>query len=202
MTDPDLDPAHIGRGQADGASRLVSWLATLFEPKIIEVGTLRQEPANPTHHTAWAPHGEWTKVDAYPGQDVDIVDDAHHLTMIRPDTDGLGTLFDAYVACSLFEHLERPWVAMQAAAAVVRPGGLVYVQTHQTFPIHGYPSDFFRFSTGALRVIMEDAGLDVLHVGYMYPAKIIPPAEVTRWNPAAEAWLNVEALARKPQEAP
>lgn len=196
MTDPDLDPAHIGRGQAHGAYRLVAELAAIWRPAIIEVGTLRQEPTNPTHHTEWAPHGTWTKVDAYPGQDVDVVADAHDLTA------DFGMEFDAYVACSLFEHLERPWKAMASAAMVVRPGGWVYVQTHQTFPIHGYPDDFFRFSTGALRVIMEDAGLDVLHAGYMYPAQIIPPREVTRWNPGAEAWLNVEALARKPQEAP
>lgn len=196
-----VDPARIGAGGADGASMLVAELATLERPQIIEVGTLRSEAANPTHHTEWAPHGDWTKVDREAGTDVDQVDDAHTLATFW-DFDPLPPgatprLFDAYVACSVYEHLERPWVAMSAAAEVVRPGGLVYVQTHQTFPIHGYPSDFWRFTTGALRVIMEDAGLTVVHAAYMYPAKIIPPAEVTRWNPAAEAWLNVEALARK-----
>lgn len=194
-----LDPARIGATPADGAACLVEALADIEHPQIIEVGTLRSEEANPTHHTAWAPHGTWTKVDAYEGTDVDVVEDAHTLAVFQRERE-LGYTFDAYVACSLFEHLERPWLAMQAAADVVRPGGLVYVQTHQSFPIHGYPSDYFRFSDKALRVLMEDAGLVVLSAGYTYPCKIIPPPEVTRWNPAAEAYLNVEALARKPEE--
>jgi len=198
-----LDPARIGSSPADGAARLVAALADVEHPKVIEVGTLRSEAANPTHHTEWAPHGTWLKVDAYEGTDVDLVADAHQLPadlgrLLPHEPPAAG--FDAYVACSLFEHLERPWLAMQAAADVVRPGGLVYVQTHQSFPIHGYPSDYFRFSDKALVVLMEDAGLEVVSAGYTYPCRIIPPPEVTRWNPAAEAYLNVEALARKPEE--
>lgn len=190
---------------------LISELAALPAPEVIEVGTLRSDPEFPTHHTAWAPHGRWTKVDREAGTDVDVVDDAHtlatfqheHRSAAGPVTQWPDDRFDAYVACSVYEHLERPWLAMAAAAGVVRPGGLVYVQTHQTFPIHGYPSDFWRFTTEALRVIMDDAGLEVLHAGYLYRCTIEPPPEVTRWNRASdvESWLNVEALARKPTEA-
>jgi methyltransferase family protein len=210
---PTTDGALIGEGDAPGALQLIDYLGQLDNPEVIEVGTLRSDPDFPTHHTAWAPHGRWTRVDREEGTDVDIADDAHTLATFREDgpsafggavlNDYMPEMFDAYVACSVFEHLERPWVAMRTAASVVNPGGLVYVQTHQTFPIHGYPSDYFRFSTEALRVIMEDAGLEVLHAGYLYRCQIIPPPEVTRWNtaPDVEAWLNVEALARKPLEA-
>lgn len=204
------DPAGIGLGGAPGADQLIAELAGMERPSIIEVGTLRAEPDRPTHHTVWAPHGTWTRVDAWAGTDVDVVDDAHTLATFRLEhrsTTGIvnswpDARFDAYVACSVWEHLRRPWVAMEAAAGVVKPGGLVYVQTHQTFPLHGYPSDYFRFSREALAGIMEDAGLEVLHTGYLYPCTIVPPAEVTRWNtaPDVEAWLNVEALARRPEE--
>lgn len=201
------DGARIGTTDAPGAAMLITELAALPRPVVIEVGTLRSDPDFPTHHTAWAPHGDWTRVDREAGQDVDVVDDAHTLATFRhehrsaagPVNSWPDARFDAYVSCSVFEHLERPWVAMAAAAGVVRPGGLVYVQTHQTFPLHGYPSDFFRFSKEALAVLMDDAGLDVLHAGYMYRCQIIPPAEVVRWNtaPDVESWLNVEALGRK-----
>lgn len=185
------DAANIGSGDALAALELIRRLAEIDRPSVIEVGTLRSDPEFPTHHTAWAPHGTWLRCDAYPGQDVDEIVDAHEML-------GFAN-YDAYVACSVFEHLQRPWVAMQAAADVVSPGGLVYVQTHQTFPLHGYPSDYFRFSKEALAGIMEDAGLQVLHAGYLYPCKIVPPPEVTRWNtaPDVEAWLNVEALGIK-----
>jgi SAM-dependent methyltransferase len=205
------DAAMIGTGEAHGALQLIEELAGLQQPAVIEVGTLRSDPKFPTHHTAWAPHGTWLKVDAYPGQDVDVVDDAHTLRSLRTQQPGpwdgivndyMPAVFDAYVACSVYEHLRRPWEAIKTAASVVRPGGLVYVQTHQTFPLHGYPSDYFRFSREALAGIMEDAGLTVLHTGYLYRCQIVPPPEVTRWNtaPDVEAWLNVEALARKPLE--
>jgi SAM-dependent methyltransferase len=198
------DGARIGEGDAPGAMRLIDELGQLDNPDVIEVGTLRSDPDFPTHHTVWATHGNWTRVDAYPGQDVDVVADAHTLDRgpLTRVLAGWMAHFDAYVACSVFEHLRRPWVAMEAAARVVRPGGLVYVQTHQTFPLHGYPSDYFRFSKEALAGIMEDAGLQVLHAGYLYRCQIVPPPEVTRWNtaPDVEAWLNVEALARKPLE--
>lgn len=196
------DGARIGDGVAPGAERLVAELAALPAPQVIEVGTLRSDPGFPTHHTAWAPHGTWLKVDREDGPDVDVVADAHQVEQDLAAETGAWPMFDAYVACSVFEHLERPWRAMAAAAEVVRPGGWVYVQTHQTFPLHGYPSDYFRFSTEALRVLMEDARLEVVHTGYLYRCQIIPPPEVTRWNtaPDVESWLNVEALARKPEE--
>lgn len=195
------DGARIGSGEAQGARQLIDWLGQLDNPDVVEVGTLRQEPDFPTHHTEWALHGSWLRADAYPGQDVDRVVDAHDLDELTFLSGGR-RWFDAYVACSVFEHLRRPWVAMQAAADVVRPGGLVYVQTHQTFPLHGYPSDYFRFSKEALAGIMEDAGLEIVHAGYLYRCTIVPPPEVTRWNTSrdVEAWLNVEALGRNPEE--
>jgi len=208
-----FDPATMGVGQAPGAVELVDRLAQREAPDVIEVGTLRWDPDFPTHHERWAPHGRWTKVDREAGTDVDIVADAHTLDTFREEIvihnaagpvssySEVVDMFHAYVACSVFEHLERPWKAMAAAASVVKPGGLVYVQTHQTFPLHGYPQDFFRFSDRALAVLAEDARLEVLHVGYMYRCIIVPPPEVTRWNTAddVEAWLNVELLARKPE---
>lgn len=202
------DPAGIGAGTADGAQRLVDFLAAIERPQVVEMGTLRAEADRPTHHTAWAPHGDWVRVDREEGPDVDRVDDAHTLATFRASEPGpLGSVhewypaeYDAYVACSVWEHLERPWQAMVTAASVVRPGGLVYVQTHQTFPIHGYPEDFYRFSDKAMAVMMRDADLEVLHTAYTYPCQIVPPAEVTRWNPAAPAYLNVEALGRRPEE--
>ena len=32
----------------------------------------------------------------------------------------------------------------------LKVGGLIYIQTHQSFPLHGYPHDYFRFSREAL----------------------------------------------------
>lgn len=173
-----------------------------YSPRILELGTRRSDPTFPTHHREWLPDGRWTMADAYPGQDVDVTADAHDLEATfgspspRP-TNGWGG-FDAAIAVSVFEHLERPWVAAGSLAAVLAPGGWVYVATHQTFPLHGYPQDFFRFSREALALIFDDAGFEVLATSYAYPCRIEPPPEVTRWNraPDVEAWLNVDLVGR------
>jgi SAM-dependent methyltransferase len=128
--------------------------------------------------------------DIQPGTDVDVVADAHDLISFAPES------FDAYAAVSVYEHLRRPWLAAEAARKVLKTGGLLLVVTHHTFPIHGYPSDYFRFSDRALAGIFEDAGFEIVDAGYQYPCEIRPPKEVTRWNSAAESYLNVAVFAR------
>lgn len=172
--------------------------------RILELGTLRWEADRPTHHREWSPEAAWTLSDVSDGTDVDVVADAHHL--VRTYGEGgvsapfLRGRFDAYVAVSVYEHLARPWIAAGQAADVLKPGGLLYVATHQTFPLHGYPHDYFRFSREALELIFADAGLEIVESGYAYPCTIEPPPEVTRWNraPDVESWLNVEVFARRP----
>lgn len=173
-----------------------------YSPTILELGTRRSDPDFPTHHREWLPDGRWTMADMAAGQDVDVVADAHDLEATFGSAGYGFEGFDAAIAVSVFEHLERPWMAAASMASVLRPGGLVYVATHQTFPLHGYPSDFFRFSREALALIFEDAGFVVGATSYAYRCVIEPPPEVTRWNraPDVEAWLNVDLVAKLPPD--
>lgn len=183
------DVMRIGPTDTDHVTPLfIDRLAKTKRPDVLELGTRRWED-RPTHHAAWVPVlGSHVMSDVTEGTDVDVVADAHDLA---PFGDGS---FDAVIAVSVWEHLARPWIAAQAVARVLRPGGLAYIATHQTFPIHGYPSDYFRFSTEALDLLFTDAGLTMLGVGYCYPCKIQPGPEVTRWNSAAPAFLNVAGV--------
>lgn len=186
------DPMRIGSATDDIASRFVDAIHTIDRPAILELGTLRWE-TNPTHHLEWAPPGStYVMSDVAAGTDVDVVADAHDLSPFPAAT------FDAVVCCSVWEHLARPWLAAQAVARVLKPAGMAYVSTHQTFPLHGYPNDYWRFSTEALDVLFTDAGLERVETGYGYPAAIVPGPEVTRWNTAAPAWLNVTGVYAKP----
>lgn len=168
-------------------------LKSMDAPKVLELGTLRWVESRSTHHKDWAPHASsYVMSDVGAGLDVDVVADGHALKPFKKEE------FDAYIAISVYEHLRQPWVAAKAAKRVLKPGGILLVVTHQTFPLHGYPSDFFRFSDVALASIFEDCGFEIVDSGYQYPCQIVPPSDVTVWNSAAPAFLNVAVFARVP----
>lgn len=79
---------------------------------------------------------------------VDVVMDAENLV----DRFGPAS-FDVVVSTELFEHI-KDWAAVAAAInGVLKPGGMLLVTTRSAgFPLHGYPSDHWRYTT-------EDIGL-------------------------------------------
>jgi hypothetical protein len=129
--------------------------------------------------------------DISTGADVDRVVDIHKLPIEWTNH------FNAFVALAVWEHLERPWIAAHEVGRILAPGGICYIETHQTFPLHGYPQDYFRFSKEALALIFADAGLEVVDTGYLYPCKIVPPAEINAWDYACLSFLNVYFIGRK-----
>lgn len=170
--------------------------------KVLEVGTAQAVTGVSTHHMGLFPglsRDQFTMVDVRDGADVDVVADLHRLPR---EWSGR---YDAFVACAVFEHLERPWIAAKEVERVLAPGGICYIATHQTFPLHGYPRDFFRFSTDALALIFADAGLETLSVAYKHRCKIVLPPElqkprdVDRWNAEFPSYAVVDLAARKPR---
>lgn len=202
------DAMNIGTGEpspraTEFRGRLAGHSATHdgFVADVLELGTRRWVPDFPTHHKAWAPPGaRWVMSDMEAGTDVDVVADAHYLAEAFPFSATPGAGFDYVVAVSVWEHLQRPWIAAASVAEVMRPDGWIYIATHQTFPLHGYPHDYFRFSAEALVTLFDDAGFVDIATGYDYACTIQPPPEVTRWNtsPDVPAWLIVDLLARRP----
>lgn len=168
---------------------------------VCEVGTLQSIPGISTHSFRSFPsvaRANYVMVDVQPGPDVDVVADIHCLP------EDWTNRFDAFIASAVFEHLARPWLAAKEVARVLAPGGLCFISTHQTFPLHAYPSDFFRFSTDALSLLFTDAGLEVLHLGYQDRCLIIPPESVVlpgqlrAWNKTFPSYARVSLVGRKP----
>jgi predicted SAM-dependent methyltransferase len=179
---------------------------------VLEIGTLQDVPGTSTHHLDWFPYlrrRDFVMADIAPGADVDEVIDIHNTPFAW---DGR---FGAFLSESVFEHLKRPWIAAQQIYKVLRPGGLCYVCTVQTYPLHGFPSDYFRFSDEALLLIFEDAGFQVLSVGYEHRAKVLIPeylfplslregptydfnALCHVWNEGCPSYVTVHLVARRP----
>ncbi|MDJ0632870.1 MAG: methyltransferase domain-containing protein [Xenococcaceae cyanobacterium MO_188.B29] len=84
---------------------------------------------------------EYIGMDIKSGDNVDVVGDAHLLTQLfKKNT------FDAIFCISVFEHLLMPWKVVLEINQVLKPGGLFMITTHQTWPLHETPWDFWRFS--------------------------------------------------------
>jgi hypothetical protein len=138
-------------------------------------------------------NGDWVGTDMMAGDGVEIVGDLHTLYQTCPER------FDAVFCNWVLEHLERPWAAIHSMAHLLNPRGALFIGTHQTFPLHGYPNDYFRFSTSALKLMAEDSGLKVTSCQYDTPCTITPPAaHPTVWNPLGKAFLHVSICAVKP----
>jgi len=152
--------------------------------KVIELGTKRWRAEHPTHHMDWFPgikRDNFIMTDIENGIDVDVVADAHKLA----EKFGENSV-DAIVACSVFEHLEKPWVVAKEFEKVLKAGGAFFIQTHQTFPLHAYPSDYFRFSDLALKSLFEWA-VDV-ETEMEFPCQVV--SERSPSTQYAAAFLN------------
>lgn len=80
-------------------------------------------------------------LDILEGENVDVIGDAHKLSNIfEPNS------IDNIFSVSVFEHLINPLRVVYEMNKVLKVGGYCQINTHQTWPIHDSPWDFFRFS--------------------------------------------------------
>jgi SAM-dependent methyltransferase len=74
-------------------------------------------------------------------------------------------VFDAVLCTQTLEHVGEPAAVLRAAAAVLKPGGKLYLSVpFLGDPIHQEPYDFFRYTPYGLRHLIEAAGLTPLSV--------------------------------------
>jgi hypothetical protein len=160
--------------------------------RILYTGAKVWEGSVNLDHSRHVANAEWIGTDIEEGEGVEITCDLQRIDIDQDEK------FNGIFSPATLEHIERPWVAVVAMANALKSGGVLFIQTHQTFPIHGYPSDHFRFSTEAMKTMCYDAGLKTVSVGYDSPCTITPPPSCTVWNTLAESYLNVSICAVKP----
>jgi SAM-dependent methyltransferase len=69
--------------------------------------------------------------------------------------------FDTVVAFQVLEHTPLPGQVLGEAHRVLRPGGRLIVTVPQSYPMHGVPHDFYRYTAHGLRYLLEQAGFRV-----------------------------------------
>jgi len=171
-------------------------------PRVLELGTRRSDPERSTVHKGELlsanPGVTHVGTDMEAGTDVDLVVDAHHLTERIPSAS-----FDAFIAASVFEHLRWPWLTAIELNVVLRVGGIGYVQSHHSFPLHGYPDDYWRFSTEAWGALFcRETGWELVQADYAFPCRIEPHDPQPVWPLPHTAYLNSHCLVRKLADVP
>jgi ubiquinone/menaquinone biosynthesis C-methylase UbiE len=124
--------------------------------QILEIGSRARSG---TLYREFIPAGmSYVGLDILEGPNVDVVGDAHELSRhFAPET------FDAAYSIAVFEHLLMPWKAAIELNKVLKPGGVAFIASHQTFNLHEVPWDFWRFSDKAWHALFNKfTGFEIL----------------------------------------
>lgn len=98
-------------------------------------------------------------VDALDGDGVDVVCDLES----PQAADRLGRF--VHVDClSVLEHSKRPWLVASTLEAVMEPGATLFLAVPFVWRVHGYPSDYFRFTIEGVRSLFPR--IDWSHLVY------------------------------------
>ncbi len=141
--------------------------------KILDIGGRARSGVD---HSKTFHEADCTIMDILPGDDVDVVGDAHAMSELFASNS-----FDAIFSASVFEHLLMPWVVATEMSKILRIGGLAYICTHQTTGMHDQPWDFWRFSDTAWDGLFNRySGFEILGRAMEDPQFITPHY----WDPA------------------
>ena len=130
---------------------------SLIQAPVLEVGSLL--PMNNGGYAFWAynrnlmPEGtEWVGLDFQAGSNVDVVADIEKQTSL-PEA-----YFQTILCSEVMEHLYRPWDALKEMHRLLKKDGWIIITTLFSFPIHGYPDDYWRYSPSCMERLLKDAG--------------------------------------------
>ena len=161
--------------------------------RVLELGSRGE--GGMIYRAALPPAWDYVGFDIVEGPNVDVVGDAHQLaSFVEPES------FDALFSIATFEHLAMPWKVAVEINKVLKPGGLAVLVSHQCWPIHEQPWDFWRFSTWAWQTMFNAAsGFEVVEAAMGEPAMVVPDLlhPVTAGVARGTSYLGSAALVRK-----
>lgn len=75
--------------------------------------------------------------------------------------------FDAVICNQVMEHLPRPAAALRELNRVLKPGGTLICTAPLFYEEHERPYDFYRYTQFGWRLMMEEAGFEILAIDWM-----------------------------------
>jgi len=131
--------------------------------RVLEVGSYNE---NGSVRHLFEDAADYIGIDSRRGPGVDFVMDAHMLEFpqgyFRIETD---KLFDIVVSTEMLEHDSAFWLSLPEMGRVLKPGGyLILTARGIMFPVHGFPSDYWRFTAESFRLLFALANCAVLKI--------------------------------------
>lgn len=165
--------------------------------KVLEIGSRVVTGANHRNRFSQA---DYLGFDFYPGENVDVVGDAHRLTEYFPKDQK----FDLIFSSAVFEHLHMPWVVAEEITKLLKVGGHVFVETHFSYIAHERPWNFFQFSDMGLRALFNSGlGYDLIDYGLSNPIGGFFTGQADRYlryRPITELYCHSQILCRKRED--
>jgi SAM-dependent methyltransferase len=123
---------------------------------VVEFGALQVEPGQDSDLRPLFAGRPFLGTDFRAGPGVDRVEDLRALTFADGE---VGTA----ICLETLEHCEDPIAAGRELARVVADGGACLASAPMLLGIHGYPSDYFRYTPAGLRCLL--GGFDAVWAG-------------------------------------
>jgi hypothetical protein len=134
--------------------------------KILEIGSREVKGKRKEFVRGNLSKATYVGFDFYPGDNVDVVGDAHKLSSYFPE----GEKFDIIFTTACFEHFAMPWIVATEIAKMLKVGGYLMIVTHFSFVSHERPWHFFQYSDMALKVLFSPSlGFECIEAGMSNP---------------------------------
>jgi hypothetical protein len=162
---------ELGKAAPGGANDVFSGFLKDLEQKtagkFLEVGSRARSGVS---RRDLVPSGwSYTGLDVMAGPNVDVVGDAHELSTVFPVE-----RFDGVMAMSVLEHLLMPWKFAIELNKVMTIGARGFFITHQSWPMHDEPWDFWRYSDKSWSGLLNKAtGFRIIEAKMSEPCFLI-----------------------------
>ena len=78
--------------------------------------------------------------------------------------DAQSDAYDLVLSTQVLEHLSSPTNYLHESIRVLKPGGSLVLTTHGTFPEHGVPYDYQRWTSDGLRRLVAQTGFEDIQI--------------------------------------
>ena len=192
-----MTKSQIASPEHTAHSKWIDFLSENFNKKGMRVLELGSRNVTGANFRSRFDDADYVGFDFYPGENVDVVGDAHKLSSYFNGQEQ----FDLIYSSAVFEHLHMPWIAAIEIQKMLKEGGHVFVETHFSFSSHERPWHFFQFSDMGLRALFNNSlGFDLIESGMSNPISGYfshNADSYLRYSPVRELYCHSEIFCRK-----